>query len=83
MTNPEDDAPKLIVTHVFPTGEEAAEAVAAADRLNLGVRLYNQIVPDEDGEGYIEEWVVELFDSAPELRIDEEENGAGEGLDET
>ncbi|GGM54395.1 hypothetical protein GCM10012275_26890 [Longimycelium tulufanense] len=73
MTSAEDDAPKLIVTHVFPNGEEAAEAVEAADRLNLGVKLYNQVVPDEDGEGYIEEWVVELFDSAPEMRLDEEE----------
>jgi hypothetical protein len=58
-------APQLLTTNIVDTAAEAVEAVHAADVLGLGVRLYNRLVPDIEDDSLVEEWVVEVFTSAP------------------
>jgi hypothetical protein len=61
-------APLLLSTNVFDSAVEAIEAVQAADVLGLGVKLSNRLVPDldADDDSLVEEWLVEIFSSAPE-----------------
>ncbi len=68
----DDDEPRLISTHLCAP-EEAIEMVRAAQTLGLGVRLQNRlrIDTDEDGEEIaVEEWILELLDSPPEVDED-------------
>jgi hypothetical protein len=68
-------APQLLTTHIVDSAAEALEAVQAADVLDLGVRVYNRLVPDsEDAEALEEEWVVEVYTSAPAVDPDSDED---------
>lgn len=68
-------APQLLTTHIVDSAAEALEAVQAADVLDLGVRVYNRLVPDsEDAEALEEEWVVEVYTSAPAVDPDQDED---------
>ncbi|MEU7482057.1 hypothetical protein AB0A63_39230 [Lentzea sp. NPDC042327] len=68
-------APQLLTTQIVDSAAEAIEAVQAADVLDLGVRVYNRLVPDaEDGESLEEEWVVEVYSNAPAVDPDEDED---------
>jgi hypothetical protein len=58
-------APQLLTTNIVDTAADAVEAVHAADVLGFGVRLYNRLVPDIEDDSLVEEWVVEVFTSAP------------------
>jgi hypothetical protein len=68
-------APQLLTTHIFDSAPDALEAVQAADVLDLGVRVYNRLVPDaDDAEALEEEWVVEVYTSAPAVDPDSDED---------
>jgi hypothetical protein len=68
-------APQLLTTHIVESAAEALEAVQAADVLDLGVRVYNRLVPDtEDAEALEEEWVIEIYTSAPVVDPDQDED---------
>ena len=68
-------APQLLTTHIVDSAAEALEAVQAADVLDLGVRVYNRLVPDsDDAEALEEEWVVEVYTSAPAVDPDSDED---------
>ncbi|TWP47916.1 hypothetical protein FKR81_30005 [Lentzea tibetensis] len=68
-------APQLLTTNIVDSAAEAIEAVQAADVLGLGVKLYNRLVPDsEDSDTLEEEWVIEIFTSAPAVDPDEDED---------
>lgn len=68
-------APQLLTTHIVDSVTEALEAVQAADVLDLGVRVYNRLVPDsEDAEALEEEWVIEVYTSAPAVDPDSDED---------
>lgn len=68
-------APQLLTTHIVDSAAEALEALQAADVLDLGVRVYNRLVPDsEDAEALEEEWVVEVYTSAPAVDPDSDED---------
>lgn len=68
-------APQLLTTHIVDSVVEALEAVQAADVLDLGVRVYNRLVPDsEDAEALEEEWVIEVYTSAPAVDPDSDED---------
>ncbi|KJK42973.1 hypothetical protein UK23_34920 [Lentzea aerocolonigenes] len=68
-------APQLLTTHIVDSAAEALEAVQAADVLDLGVRVYNRLVPDsEDAEALEEEWVIEVYTSAPAVDPDSDED---------
>lgn len=68
-------APQLLTTHIVDSAAEALEAVQAADVLDLGVRVYNRLVPDaDDAESLEEEWVVEVYTSAPAVDPDQDED---------
>ncbi len=68
-------APQLLTTHIVESAAEALEALQAADVLDLGVRVYNRLVPDsEDAEALEEEWVVEVYTSAPAVDPDSDED---------
>ncbi|MFI6098285.1 hypothetical protein ACIA8G_22230 [Lentzea sp. NPDC051213] len=68
-------APQLLTTHIVDSVTEALEAVQAADVLDLGVRVYNRLVPDsEDAEALEEEWVIEVYTSAPAVDPDQDED---------
>jgi hypothetical protein len=68
-----DDGPRLIATH-YASPEEAIEMVRAAQTLGLGVRLSNRLrieEPGDDGEETaVEEWILDLLDSPPEVEED-------------
>ena len=67
-------APQLLTTHIVDSAAEALEAVQAADVLDLGVRVYNRLVPDtDDADTLVEEWVVEIYTSAPAVDPDADE----------
>ncbi|GHH61080.1 hypothetical protein [Lentzea cavernae] len=67
-------APQLLTTHIVDSAAEALEAVQAADVLDLGVRVYNRLVPDtDDADTLVEEWVVEVYTSAPAVDPDADE----------
>jgi hypothetical protein len=43
--------------------------------LDLGVRVYNRLVPDaDDAESLEEEWVIEVYTSAPAVDPDSDED---------
>ena len=68
-------APQLLTTHIVDSAAEALEAVQAADVLDLGVRVYNRLGPDaDDAESLEEEWVVEVYTSAPAVDPDQDED---------
>lgn len=68
-------APQLLTTHIVDSVAEALEAVQAADVLDLGVRVYNRLVPDaDDAEALEEEWVIEVYTSAPAVDPDSDED---------
>ena len=68
-------APQLLTTQIVDSAAEAIEAVQAADVLDLGVRVYNRLVPDsEDGESLDEEWVIEVYSNAPAVDPDQDED---------
>ncbi|SDP27951.1 hypothetical protein [Lentzea jiangxiensis] len=68
-------APQLLTTHIVDSAAEALEAVQAADVLDLGVRVHNRLVPDsEDADTLVEEWVVEVYTSAPAVDPDSDED---------
>jgi hypothetical protein len=68
-------APQLLTTHIVDSVVEALEAVQAADVLDLGVRVYNRLVPDsDDAESLEEEWVIEVYTSAPAVDPDADED---------
>ncbi|KOV78132.1 hypothetical protein ADL03_40620 [Nocardia sp. NRRL S-836] len=65
----------MLTTQIVDSAAEAIEAVQAADVLDLGVRVYNRLVPDsEDGESLDEEWVIEVYSNAPAVDPDEDED---------
>jgi hypothetical protein len=68
-------APQLLTTHIVDSAAEALEAVQAADVLDLGVRVYNRLVPDsEDADTLEEEWVIEVYTSAPAVDPEADED---------
>lgn len=68
-------APQLLTTQIVDSAAEAIEAVQAADVLDLGVRVYNRLVPDsEDGDALEEEWVIEVYSNAPAVDPDSDED---------
>lgn len=68
-------APQLLTTHIVESAAEALEAVQAADVLDLGVRVYNRLVPDsEDADTLEEEWVIEVYTSAPAVDPEADED---------
>ncbi|MFD4639819.1 hypothetical protein ACFWN2_21080 [Lentzea sp. NPDC058436] len=68
-------APQLLTTHIVDSATEALEAVQAADVLDLGVRVYNRLVPDtDDADTLVEEWVIEVYTSAPAVDPDSDED---------
>jgi hypothetical protein len=68
-------AAQLLTTNIVDSAADAIEAVQAADVLGLGVRLYNRLVPDsDDSDSLEEEWVVEVFTSAPTVDPDEDDD---------
>lgn len=68
-------APQLLTTQIVDSAAEAIEAVQAADVLDLGVRVYNRLVPDaEDTDSLEEEWVIEVYSNAPAVDPDSDED---------
>jgi len=67
-------APQLLTTNIYDSAAEAVEAVHAADVLDLGVKVYNRLVPDTDSDDtLVEEWVVEVLTSAPAVDPDDDD----------
>ncbi len=68
-------APQLLTTQIVDSAAEAIEAVQAADVLDLGVRVYNRLVPDtEDTDALEEEWVIEVYSNAPAVDPEADED---------
>jgi hypothetical protein len=68
-------APQLLTTQIVDSAAGAIEAVQAADVLDLGVRVYNRLVPDaEDTDSLEEEWVIEVYSNAPAVDPDSDED---------
>ncbi|GAA3889152.1 hypothetical protein GCM10022243_62520 [Saccharothrix violaceirubra] len=63
----EDLAPtaQVLSTVVYDSAAEAIEAIAAADTLGLGIKVANRLVPEEESEDLVEEWVVEILTAVP------------------
>jgi len=57
--------PELIATHYLTGIDEVTEHLRAANQLGLGVRVRSYLEPDEEGEGLVEHWEVELLTSSP------------------
>jgi hypothetical protein len=57
--------PDLIATHYLTSIDEVTEHLRAANRLGLGVRVRSYLEAEEEGEGLIEQWEVELLTSSP------------------
>jgi hypothetical protein len=66
-------APDLIATHYLTSIDDVTEHLRAANQLGLGVRVRSYLEPDEDGEGLVEHWEVELLTSSPVHEEEEEE----------
>ncbi|WP_199442579.1 hypothetical protein [Umezawaea beigongshangensis] len=68
-------APALLSSTIVDSAAEAAEAVQAAGVLDLGIRVFNRLVPDTDADddSLVEEWVVEVYTSTPAVDPDVEE----------
>jgi hypothetical protein len=72
-------APQLLSTQIVDSAAEAVEAVLAADTLDLGVRVYNRLVPDDDSDDtLVEEWVIEIYTNAPAVDPDDDDEEDGE-----
>jgi hypothetical protein len=59
------EQPDLIATHYLTSIEEVAEHLRAAHRLGLGVRVRSYLETDEEDDGLVERWEVELLTSSP------------------
>lgn len=72
--------PDLIATHYLTSVDEVTEHLRAANQLGLGVRVRSYLEADEDGEGLIEHWEVELLTASPVLEAEtvDSEIAAGE-----
>jgi hypothetical protein len=57
--------PDLIATHYLTSIEDVTEHLRAANQLGLGVRVRSYLEADEEGEGLIEHWEVELLTASP------------------
>jgi hypothetical protein len=57
--------PDLIATHYLTNIDEVTEHLRAANQLGLGVRVRSYLEAEEEGEGLIEQWEVELLTSSP------------------
>jgi hypothetical protein len=64
--------PDLIATHYLTSVDEVTEHLRAANQLGLGVRVRSYLEADEDGEGLVEHWEVELLTASPVLEQEEE-----------
>ena len=65
--------PDLIATHYLTSVDEVVEHLRAATQLGLGVRVRSYLEGDEEGEGLVEHWEVELLTASPVLEQDESE----------
>lgn len=73
--------PDLIATHYLTSIDEVTEHLRAANRLGLGVRVRSYLEAEEEGEGLIEQWEVELLTSSPVYEgsaAEQEETAAAE-----
>lgn len=57
--------PELIATHYLTNIDEVTEHLRAANQLGLGVRVQSYLEAEEEGDGLIEHWEVELLTSLP------------------
>ena len=57
--------PEPIATHYLTSIDDVAEHLRAANQLGLGVRVRSYLEADEEGEGLLEHWEVELLTSLP------------------
>jgi hypothetical protein len=57
----------LIATHYLTSVDEVTEHLRAANQLGLGVRVRSYLEADEEGEGLVEHWEVELLTASPLL----------------
>ena len=68
--------PDLIATHYLTSVDEVTEHLRAANQLGLGVRVRSYLESDEEGDGLVEHWEVELLMASPVLEqepaLDEE-----------
>ncbi|MEV7625693.1 hypothetical protein [Actinoplanes sp. NPDC089786] len=57
--------PDLIATHYLTSIDEVTEHLRAANQLGLGVRVRSYLETDEELDGLIERWEVELLTGSP------------------
>ncbi|MFG1605478.1 hypothetical protein [Actinoplanes sp. NPDC049265] len=69
--------PDLIATHYLTSIDEVTEHLRAANQLGLGVRVRSYLESDEEVDGLIERWEVELLTGSPvhEGEVAEAEDG--------
>ncbi|XVV09692.1 hypothetical protein ACQP2X_33215 [Actinoplanes sp. CA-131856] len=79
MTDLDETAvqPDLIATHYLTSIDDVTEHLRAANQLGLGVRVRSYLEADEEGEGLVEHWEVELLTASPVI----EEETAAVGAD--
>lgn len=62
-----DTMPRMVTVYANQTvvrAEDLPEVIRAAEVLNIGLKIENVMVPDEDG-GYSLEWIVTRDDEVP------------------
>jgi hypothetical protein len=64
--------PDLIATHYLTSVDEVTEHLRAANQLGLGVRVRSYLESDEEGEGLVEHWEIELLTASPVLEAEAE-----------
>jgi hypothetical protein len=65
--------PDLIATHYLTNIDEVMEHLRAANQLGLGVRVRSYLEAEEESEGLVEQWEVELLTSSPVYEAPEPE----------
>jgi hypothetical protein len=64
--------PESIATHYLTSIDEVTEHLRAANQLGLGVRVRSYLEADEESEGLLEQWEVELLTSSPLYEVPSE-----------
>lgn len=59
------EQPDGIATHYLTSVDDVAEHLRAASRLGLGVRVRSYLETEDEDEGLVERWEVELLVSSP------------------
>ncbi|MFI5893130.1 hypothetical protein ACIA5D_23785 [Actinoplanes sp. NPDC051513] len=59
------EQPAVIATYYLTSIEDVTEHLRAANRLGLGVRVRSYLEAEDEDEGLVEHWEVELLTSSP------------------